>query len=47
MRPTCTICNGTKFYVNSRFIQSDVPCNECDPEGWEKYLIEHKIRKRS
>jgi DnaJ-class molecular chaperone len=41
----CTICNGTGRYINSRGIDSNTPCNECDPKGWHDYLVRTKIRK--
>ncbi len=34
----CSICYGTKKYINSRGRDSGDPCNVCDPEGYSEFV---------
>jgi len=40
----CSICLGTRVYINSRGLMTSIPCNLCDPDGWDAYLKVRGIR---
>ncbi len=40
----CTVCYGLKVYINSRGVNSGIPCNHCDPEGYAIFVAERKKR---